>query len=85
MSLLDEIKKDRKEIKVPQRRCFRGPTANLSERNKEICRRYWSGEDKMPALAKEFGITVPAVSRTIIAVEEKLKKYQLTRQHYLDA
>ena len=53
MSLLNDIKKDRASIPLPERNAV-GDTANKTERNKEICNRYWAGGITHAELAKEY-------------------------------
>ncbi len=83
MSLLDDIKKDRADIKVPTRRAI-GETASKTDRNKDICRRYWEGGITHKELAEEYDITRKAVQQMIQLTNAKLKKYHLTREHYLN-
>ncbi len=83
MTLLDEIKKERAEIKVPARRGG-GRTANKKSRNVEICERYWAGGITHKELGNEYGVTRKCVQQLLKATNAKLKKHHLTRQHFLD-
>jgi len=81
--LLEEIRKERAEMKVPSRRAI-GDTATKLERNKRICRKYWSGEMTQKALAEEYGCHVKTIHQLITSVDKKIKKSGLKRSNYLD-